>query len=134
MRLLAAALLLLTLAACDSSSLDPIDPPAQTRTFDVRYLVEGTYAGTGCTLRYRQADRTVATLDAQSLPWDHTERIVLSDRGDASTFNVLLQSACADPQREGKQTSTLFVDQRLVATRSATGFGESVELTYRLGF
>lgn len=133
LRLLSLALLLLPLAACDSTEDDaPIEPIGVSREFDVRYVVEGTYTGDGCAIEYRAASRLLTSLDKQALPWEAVERVTVTDRGDESVFNSFLRSTCEDPLREGKATVSIFINGSLRATQSTAGPGEPAEVRFSL--
>ncbi len=133
LRLLPLALLLLPLAACDSTEDDgPVDPIGVSQTFEVRYLVEGTYTGDGCAIEYRKADRSLVSLEKQELPWEVIEQVKITDQGDESVFNASLKSTCEDPDREGKATVSLFISGALRATQTTTGPGELAQVQFSL--
>ncbi len=133
LRLLPLALLVLSLAACDSTEDDaPVDPVGASQTFEVRYAVEGTYTGEGCAIEYRNAERSLVSLEKQVLPWEVIERVTVTDQGDLSVFNSSLKSTCEDPDREGKATVSIFISGALRATQTTTGPGELAQVQFSL--
>lgn len=131
-RLLLAALLL-TCLACDANDEEVVAEPAvPVRTFDVRYVVEGTYTGDGCAIVYAAADRTEATREQQDLPWEQIERVEIARSGPQSVFNASLSATCSDPLREGKVTAALYVDGAQRQIQTSTGPGETVTVRFRI--
>jgi hypothetical protein len=116
----AATLLLLgiLMAGCDSREFagpeeGPLTTPGATATFEVNYLVEGTYIG--CEITYLDAARNVVSLpNAVELPWSQTFKVEVGPA--TGPFDANVSATCADPTKLGKSTVALLVGYGATAT------------------
>ena len=108
---------LLLLAGCDS-----VSEQLQTRTYDLVYQAEGTFAS--CTLEYRNSGRTVVEQVDQSLPW---EEQISATTNASNKFLATFRATCTQAQA-GRITLRVVADGEEIATGTREGTSVSLEI------
>jgi len=124
--LLSLIVLVLFAMGCDTQTPFVRDDSRDVAKFTVSYTVEGTYAS--CRLLFVKEDRSTENLADVTLPWSTSFPVTIRKGG--APFGASIHATCTDPDKFGKSTAAIFVNNTMKDRGATTGRGETSKALY----